>query len=87
MLEKRAIAERDRCEIEAEIVSPEADVRISCLVIDISEQGARLQVANDATLPASFELALPVAADIFDSRPAEVRWRRDAMVGLRFRAC
>lgn len=87
MLEKRAIAERDRCEIEAEIVLPETDVRIPCLIIDISEQGARLQVANDATLPASFELALPVAAGIVDRRAAEVRWRRETMVGLRFRSC
>ena len=87
MLEKRAIAERDRCEIKAEIVVREKDVRIPCLIIDISEQGARLQVADDAAVPDSFELAVPVAADIVDRRAAEVRWRRETMVGLRFRSC
>lgn len=86
MFEKREIVERDRCQIEAEIVLPESSVRMPYLVIDISERGARLQLPEYAMLPQSFHLALPIAADIFDRRSVEVRWRKENMVGLRFRA-
>ena len=83
-MEQRKIIERDRCEIEADIVLPETGVRYPCLVIDISEQGARLEVAADVALPLLFDLALPGADEIVDLRAAEVRWRRENAIGLLF---
>lgn len=86
-MEKRKIIERDRCHIEAEIVLAEAGARLPCLVIDISEQGARLEIEADVALPLFFDLALPVDAKIVDLRPVEVRWRRENKAGLRFLSC
>lgn len=83
-MKQRKIIERDRCEIEADIVLPETGVRYPCLVIDISEQGARLEVAADVPMPRLFDLALPVADEIVDVRAVEMRWRRENTVGLLF---
>lgn len=47
---------------------------------DISEGGARLQVANVLSIPDRFELRIPGAAPV----NVEVVWRKVGLVGVRF---
>lgn len=52
----------------------------SVLIINLSEQGARLRVRGGQTLPDDFVLADPLT---FQAHRARVVWRKDAEVGVR----
>ena len=84
MLLNNRVVERDRCAIEAKIVIANIKAPISCLITDISEDGARLELANSEDLPSHFDLLLPVYADIVDRRAVELRWQHGRMLGVRF---
>ena len=53
---------------------------IDCVVKDLSDTGAKLQVVNALSLTERFELRIPGAKPV----QATVVWRRDRMVGVRF---
>ncbi|MEN0001392.1 MAG: PilZ domain-containing protein [Pseudomonadota bacterium] len=54
---------------------------IECTVRDISDGGARLQFADTAVLPPTFELSIPIDGTI---TPCEVVWMKSGMVGVKF---
>ncbi len=83
-LEKRAQVERDRCAIEAAVHLAEADKRLPCVVVDLTEQGAGLSIDETAELPERFHLALPLTDEHLDERLVELRWRRGGAAGVRF---
>ena len=83
-LEKRALAERDPCAIEASIRLVDEDTVLPCLVVDLTEQGAGLSLEETARLPARFHLALPLTDEHHDERLVELRWRRGQAAGVRF---
>lgn len=54
---------------------------LDCLIRDLSDGGARLQIEHAATLPMLFRLA-----NVSDGEVSEVRlvWRRDGQAGVAF---
>ena len=72
----KRIVERDCCEIEAEIVAAITGTAVPCLITDISEDGARLELASSEERPMCFDLLLPIVADITDRCAVERRWQR-----------
>jgi hypothetical protein len=54
---------------------------IDCVLKDISPEGARLQVANAATVPKMFELLLKNTGAF---RPATVQWQQGDEIGVIF---
>ncbi len=58
-----------------------AGAAVTCTVQDVSDGGARLSVPPEAELPERFHLYFPLR-DL--SHYVEVRWRKDAEVGVAF---
>ncbi len=56
-------------------------VNVTCVVRDISNSGAALEVPNPASLPDKFALVLEMESA---KRPCEVVWRKARRVGVRF---
>jgi two-component system chemotaxis response regulator CheY len=54
---------------------------VECLVRDLSESGARIQVANAQDIPAEIVLSFD---DGRGSRPCVVKWRRNNELGVEF---
>ncbi len=54
---------------------------IDCVVRDMSSRGAKLRVPDAGAVPPQFEL---IMKDTGKSRPARVRWRRKAEIGIAF---
>ena len=84
MLLDKHVAERDRCEMEAETMLFDADDPLPCFVSDMSDHGACLVVTDDISKTPRFELLLPVILQIDDRRSFEVRWQRDPTLGVCF---
>ena len=82
--DNRAGDARDSCEIVASILLEADHEPIPCVVVDISEAGARLIVAASIALPDRFILALPLIEDHCDERHVDIRWREADIVGVRF---
>ena len=55
---------------------------IPCLISDISESGARIQVSKAAELPTSFMLYFGETAMV--KRNCVVRWRKEDEMGVQF---
>lgn len=56
--------------------------RVSCLLSDVSDSGARLEVGNNANIPAQFILLL--AQRNAPKRYCTVVWRENNQIGVRF---
>jgi hypothetical protein len=63
----------------AKAVLPNGGV-IDCVVKDISEIGARIQIVDALSVPERFELRVPGTAPLH----AEVVWRKLGFIGVRF---
>ena len=72
-------ASRRRALKGASAVLPGGGV-IDCVVKDLSDTGARLQVVNALSVPERFELLIPGATSV----PVTVVWRKGRMIGVRF---
>lgn len=59
-----------------------ADVNHGCLLSDISETGARIDVNDSATVPDHFDLWL--SSNGSARRACEVVWRQPTQIGVRF---
>ena len=55
---------------------------IDCLVRNISETGAALEVASPLGIPETFNL---VISGDHSSRPCQVAWRKDKRIGVAFK--
>lgn len=82
--DQRASGSRDHCEFEAKIIVDPTAPATPCTIRDISEQGAKLQVASDIHLPDVFSVVLPVLDEVGDERPVRLRWRNGNLAGVKF---
>ena len=67
---------------DAKILKDKASPAIACSISDISESGARLNLASDAELPDTFLLLL--TANGGARRHCRVIWRDGLIVGVKF---
>ena len=71
---------RRRCFLGARLAFNNRNSTLDCLIRDISDRGARLEVARPDDLPNTFDLEIPRERRRFH---AEVVWRRGQSCGLR----
>lgn len=74
-------ATRSRVARTATILEQATPTPVPCVVLDISESGARLDVDASATVPQHFKLLIDVDGS---ERRCEVVWRKENAVGVRF---
>lgn len=80
MQEKRAFPRHD-VEIEGRLIFADGACVLECVIIDISEDGARVKTALDVQAPERVYLWQAKTATVFD---CEVRWQEHKLVGLSF---
>jgi hypothetical protein len=57
--------------------------RCNCILVDISEHGARLEFAAPGTIPETFWLLLSAGGEV--RRDCRIVWRSEKHVGVEFR--
>ena len=72
---------RKRTFLKGRILFNKGASSMDCLIRDLSETGARLELSETSTLPEVFELYIPQKDATFRS---SLRWRRDGAVGIAF---
>ena len=80
-MNERRIAPRKRSFLKGTVYFNNRLSSIDCVVRDFSDGGARLEFTAMVTLPDSIELYIPTRDQTL---PAQVRWRKDAEVGVGF---
>ena len=81
--DQRAV-ERDACFIEACLSLGAKLDTVDCLVVDISEDGARIEIDPEIALPSTFRVLLPVVDGVTIDRFVTLRWRIANMAGVQF---
>lgn len=78
----RRVSPRRNTMIPAEIVFDGGRARIECIIRNLSDSGAKLEVASVAKVPATFDLVAP------EQRPHHcmVVWRTLRELGVAFRS-
>lgn len=66
----------------AKILTDKENPPVACLISNISDSGARLELENDVELPDTFWLLLTPKGDA--RRHCRVVWREKAAVGVKF---
>ncbi len=72
---------RKRTFLKGRILFNKGASSMDCLIRDLSETGARLELSETSTLPEVFDLYIPQKDETFRSA---LRWRRDGGVGIVF---
>jgi hypothetical protein len=72
---------RVRSVLKAEIRYNDGLMSVPCVVRDISATGARLELAGDVQLPASFDLFIDKRNE---TRRVDTKWRRGMEIGVAF---
>ncbi len=72
---------RKRTFLKGRILFNKGASSMDCLIRDMSETGARLELSETSTLPEVFDLYIPQKDETFR---ATLRWRRDGGVGIAF---
>jgi hypothetical protein len=80
MQEKRAYPRFD-VEIEGRLIFADGSCVLDCVIVDISESGARIKAALDVTAPPRAYLWQAKTATVFE---CEVRWQERKLIGLVF---
>jgi hypothetical protein len=78
MIERRALI-RHKTFIKGRIYFNNRLSSMDCIVRDVTEKGARLQVSEGVALPDSFELYLPNKDEHFR---AQAQWRKGDQLGV-----
>ncbi len=78
MTERRAFA-RHKTFIKGRIYFNNRMSSVDCIVRDLADIGARLEVPENVTIPESFELYLPTRDEHFQAR---VKWRKGNNLGI-----
>jgi hypothetical protein len=78
MIERRALV-RHRTFIKGRIYFNNRLCSMDCIVRDVTEKGARLQISESVALPDTFELYLPNKDEHFR---AQAQWRRGDQLGV-----
>jgi len=79
--EKRK-APRRRLEHRALIVRPDKSIMGTCMMFDISEAGAQLELASADDCPAKFDLIISKHGNV--RRRCAVVWQSESRVGVKF---
>jgi hypothetical protein len=82
MIERRALV-RHKTFIKGRIYFNNRLSSLDCIVRDVSERGARLQVPESVAVPDAFELFLPNKDEHYR---AQARWRRGDQIGVSWAA-
>lgn len=82
--DERRFEERSPCALPATIVLAGGREPLACIVRDLSETGARIEIADPTRLPDEFELLLPAVPGADQRFRVKVRWRDHNMVGAEF---
>ena len=77
---ERRLAPRRNTTIEAEIVFDGGRSRLPCIIRNLSDSGAKLEVAKVASVPQSFDLVVPG----HHPHASRVVWRTIREVGIAF---
>jgi hypothetical protein len=84
--ERGMIVERDSERImaflKATVRFQNRNVTMDCIVRNISQTGARLEICEPVALPIEFELEIPARGAIVQ---CQLKWRNSAAVGVRFK--
>jgi hypothetical protein len=80
MQEKRAFPRYD-VEIEGRLIFADGSFVLDCMIMDISESGARIKTALDVAAPPRVYLWQAKTATVFE---CEVRWQERKLIGLLF---
>lgn len=72
---------RKRTFLKGRILFNKGAASMDCLIRDLSEAGARLELSETSTLPEVFDLYIAQKEETFR---ATLRWRRDNSVGIAF---
>lgn len=78
MIERRALV-RHKTFIKGRIYFNNRLSSMDCIVRDVSEKGARLQISESVALPDTFELYLPNKDEHFR---AQAQWRKGDQLGV-----
>ena len=78
MVERRALV-RHKTLIEGRIYFNNRMTSMDCIVRDVTEKGARLQVSESVALPDAFEIYLPNKDEHFR---AQAQWRKGDQLGV-----
>ena len=81
MLNDNRAHPRFEARLKGRLLSLDGRCNYNCLVVDVSEGGARAATSEFGLVPNRVFLILATNSDMFD---CDVRWRRDGEVGLRF---
>lgn len=79
MTNKRSTT-RSKSFLTGKIVYNHGACTLECVIRNVSETGAKLQVSDTVTVPAEFDLVLSSA----DRRRAAIRWRSGEELGVEF---
>ncbi len=82
-MNKRRREHRNRTLKSGKIVFNDGHSVIDCIVRDLSDSGACLQVNSTAGIPRAFEL---IVANDSSSRPCQIAWQSETRAGIEFRA-
>lgn len=82
MVESRR-AERVRSFLRARIVFNNQNSTIDCTVKNISQTGAKIEIANSLSVPAEFDLDVPQRGKVYR---AKIVWRDADSMGVTFAA-
>jgi hypothetical protein len=80
MINQRA-AHRPLSLLKGRVIFPDRRPTMDCVVRDLSDGGARLQIGQHAAVPDRFELYVPLKETTYR---VHVRWRRNEEIGVLF---
>ena len=72
---------RKRTFLKGKILFNAGASSIDCLVRDLSDEGARIELSETSTLPEVFDLHIPQRDATYRST---LRWRHDGLIGVTF---
>jgi hypothetical protein len=75
--------DRDFRQVAAFILGAGAEP-LNCMVVDLSEGGAKLLVHANQQLPNVFKLLIPNDQVLNEPHDCEVRWRKNERLGVKF---
>jgi hypothetical protein len=74
-------ASRVRTIMQGRIVFNNRSATLDCVIRNLSESGAKLELSCSVTLPDRFELVIPRKGE---TRRARIVWRKDDLMGIAF---
>ena len=72
---------RTQCLLKAQIFIDDGVPLTDAQLLDLSPTGARIKIAADVKLPATFQMHIPSR---LETRHCKIRWQRDATMGIEF---